>query len=114
MLPPENYLEVRKLARFHLQLTILTVSLPASTPGIARVIAQVETILRGDDSLSRGSHIAIEIGIARKDDPLPESPDMWILAEKVTPGLWLEAYLNGEPPNCSIVASQVSPIEAPD
>ena len=114
MLPPEAYLEVRKTARYHLHLEILTVSLPASTPGMARVIARVETILRGDDSLSRGSRIAIELGIARKGDPLPESPDIWILIEKVKPGLWLEAYLNGEPPNYLIVSSQVSPIEAPD
>ena len=88
-------------------------TLPSTFPGEAKVRARVGAVFRGKDSLPKGSTIEFEVSVLRSMDEMPTGPVCWMLAECLREGRWLEAFLNGHPPHCSVAMWQSEPIDGP-
>jgi len=114
MFPPEAYQPAREAARYHLQVLILEVSLPFAMPGMARLKTRVETLFRGDGRLPVGSLVEFELGVFQdRNVEFPDTPDIWTPVDQVAKGMWLEAYLDGDPPYCTVASWQTRSIQGP-
>ena len=113
MMHPETYLEARRSAQHHVQVEITAISLPSELPGSATIRARVGTVFRSTAGLSADDSLEFGVSVTRSMDDVPTGAVCWTLAEVLAEGRWLEAFLNGSPPNCEVAAWQSEPIGGP-
>ena len=111
-LAPETYLRARKLARFHVQVKLEDARLPSSYPGEARIIAIVVRLFRGNEGLAVGDRVTFDLCVVQHMDQIPTSGEWWTLAARVSAGQLMEAFLDGEPPDCKLAHWQSMLIDA--
>ncbi len=112
MMHPNAYLEARRSAQHHLQAQIEAVQLPPVFPGEATIEARVGPVFTGDKSLT-GSTVKFDISTLLQSDSMPTGGVNWVFAEGLVQGAWLEVFLNGDPPHCSVALWQSRPIAGP-
>lgn len=113
MLPAETYLEARRTARFHAQLRLSGVILPARLPGVARVDADVCRVFRGDVALQHVGRASFDVAVYDEAGSIEPGPEIRLPVSALVEGRVLEAFLNGDPPLCELASWQVKPIPAP-
>lgn len=110
MLPVDHYHNARHHARYHIQVCVLGVTPPATTPGFAGVRSVVERVFRTDDVLRVGDPVTFTVGVTRRGDRLPCGGIIWMDAASLKEGAIMEAFLDGTPPACSVALSQCTRI----
>jgi hypothetical protein len=70
-------------------------------------------VFRGADALPVGALVEFKLGVLTCMEEMPTGPYCWTLTECVSQGCWLEVFLNGELPGCSVATSQSRPIDGP-
>ena len=111
MLPVESYLDARRTARFHVRVRLCDVDLPAVLPGMARVEAEVLTIFRADGRLRPGGRISFDVPVYDNPDVLDPGPEIYLPVATLSTERVFEAFLNGDPPECSLAMWQFEAIE---
>lgn len=113
MLQPEHYWMARHEARFHVQIEVLSAAPAERTPGPMPVQARVVRVFRGDGSLAAGDSVHFVEQVTRPGDEIPCGGMIWKAHDAVLSARYLEAFLNGDPPNCVIPLCQSEVIAAP-
>ena len=112
MMHPDTYLQARRSADHHLQVQIEIVRMPPVFPGQASIEARVGSVFVGDKSLM-GRTVEFEVSTLRRRDEMPTDAILWVFAEGLVPGAWLEVFLNGNPPRCNVALWQNDLIAGP-
>ncbi len=81
-------------------------SLPQSYPGKARVVASVVRMFRGDGTLAIGDTVTFDLSVLQRMDQMPTSGECWTLADRVSAEKVMEAFLDGDPPECELALWQ--------
>jgi hypothetical protein len=102
---PPAYAEARLRARFHLQLEYQQPRI-VSTPDYVTIRARVRRVFRDSGTLALGDEIQFDLPIRGPGDPIPLDGNGWILRGAIADGRYLEVFLNGNPPSCTLAASQ--------
>lgn len=116
-----EYHRARQEAQLHVQVELSPIS-----PEIYRINESVEkvnwefpltgkivTIFRGHRFCQVGQTINFHVGVLADDQPPVPSGVWWIGCSNLVNAKYMEVYLNGEPPDCSVALSQYQIIEAP-
>ncbi len=113
MLSSEAYLQARQKARYHVQVQIERVGFPPRMPGEAEVGGKVVQVFRADGSELRcGDPIRFRLSVAAYNEALPPEDGVWWLpADAIYEGACIEAFLNGEAPDCAVALWQVTILE---
>lgn len=106
MLQPEYYLLARHEARFHVLLEITSAGPAAPTPGPMPLEGVVLRAYRTDGALRVGDHVRLAEHVMRPGDDLPCGGIRWKPHDEVASARYLEAFLNGDPPDCEVALSQ--------
>jgi hypothetical protein len=113
MLPPFEYKKARILARFHVQVELDSVPDIALTPGEVRVGGRVNRVFRGDPDLRCCDPVEFAVSVYRQQDDLPVGGICWTNFDALRGARFMEVYLTGKPPNCSVARWQSKIIEKP-
>lgn len=105
MMAPPAYTEARLRARFHVQLKYEKPQV-GSTPEHITVRGRVERVFRGANALHPGDVIQFQLAVHSDGDLIPPGGDLWLNRRDLLAGAFMEAFLNGSPPNCTLAASQ--------
>ena len=110
-LPPSAYLDARLHATYHLQVEIDLTPVPEPTPYPDWLMFQwrVRRVFRGHDRLKEGDFVRFGLKVYRTGQPAPAEGGRVRLAD-VAAIRYVEAYLDGTPPDLRIKASQFRPI----
>src|ERR1043166_3370468 len=111
IMPPFRYVKARFLARFHVQVELEGVP---DTPGKRGVSARVVRVFRGAE-LRIGDTVNFEIWCARKQREMEDVPIGvgYVDFDALQHARYIEVYLDGEPPDCSVPREQYTIIEIP-
>jgi len=105
MKAPPAYTEARLRARFHVQVEYEAPRI-VTTPTYVTVCGRVKSVFRGDNVLYAGDVIQFQVAVYSDGDLLPPSGTLWMNRRGIVKGRFLEAFLNGNPPTCTVAASQ--------
>lgn len=109
MLPAETYIQARQKARYHVQVQLDHVVLPAKMPGEAVVQAEVIQVFHADGGMRCGEKIEFRLCVAAYHEAIPPDDGIWWLpVDAIQKGACLEAFLNGLPPKCDVAMWQVT------
>jgi hypothetical protein len=103
--------EARLNAPIHVQIELS--GLPASLPtlGEIRMGGAVIRVFRGTSLVQVGSHVAFKIWVCRQGDE-PTGPP-FVYRDELVRMRYIEAYLWGQPPDCSLVGYECLLIATP-
>jgi hypothetical protein len=110
-LPDPAYDEARLRARYHVQVEVAHATI-AQTPARVPVTGRVRRIFRTDGRLGLGDEVHFSVAVCRPGDCIAPGGDRWMylwLFERTT---YVEAFLDGTPPECQVARSQCFPIPA--
>jgi hypothetical protein len=113
VMPLVVYTEARLRARYHVQVEYERIKIPA-TPAYVDLCARVRRIFRNDGSLNLDDVIKFQVPVYPESNKLliPPGGDFWSDGDVLNCGRYMEAFLNGTPPVCSLAASQRELIDA--
>jgi hypothetical protein len=107
MLPPHEYEKARRNARFHLQVVIEEVPSHVKTPCEQLLITgKVVRIFRGRHNLRQGDFVKFNIAVQGEPYVAMCSGIFWLNYSNLLQAKYMEVYLNGNPPNCSVALWQ--------
>lgn len=101
----------RREARFHVQLEIAR-TLPGARHDELIAEGRVVRVFRGDDQLRVGQAVELVVPVFRPGE-LVAPGKAHLPHEAIAGAAFLEAYLDGDPPRCSITLDEVAVIPAP-
>jgi hypothetical protein len=113
VLPSTRYDQARRDATFHVQVELNEISSTADTPGEISVCAKVVQIFRARKPLRRGEAVKFGVAVNRPGDELPAGGTLWIDYDNLASHCFLEVFLNGDPPNCTVALWQYQLIDSP-
>jgi hypothetical protein len=113
MLPAYRYNIARWRADLHVQVRLERVAVDAQTPGDVPVAACVVHVFRGPQTVRIGDPLEFSVSAARHGDALPIGGALWTNLDVLRAGRFMEAYFDGQPPNCSVALWQCQVIDAP-
>jgi hypothetical protein len=105
MMAPPAYTESRLRAKYHVQVGIESRDMDR-TPALVPVCCRVRRVFRGDDRLHVGDPVRFSIAVCRDGEDIPEGGDLWMSYEDFQNAEYLEAFLDGIPPDCEAARSQ--------
>ena len=108
----EGRLMWRRTAPFHLQLKLEGVPDDRKKiRGPTQIHGRTVRVFRSDSRLAIGDRVEFPLWVCEKGDE-PTGP-AFIYSEELAKALYMEAYLQGDPPNCQLAAYEFSVIGAP-
>jgi len=112
MMPSPAYTEAKLRARYHVQVEVEEREEVDSTPAHPAVSGRVRHVFRGDD-LRFGDVVRFSVAVVRKSevDKIPAGGLLWMTYSAFQNTTYFEVFLDGEPPECHVVRSQVFSIE---
>jgi hypothetical protein len=97
VLPPSVYREAAKNAAYHLQVKVLKVVPPKTTPGDCQVSAKVVRVFRDRfGKLKAGHRIAFAVACKKREDQIPPGGTIWQPLEQLAKAKYLEVALDGD------------------
>jgi hypothetical protein len=94
MLAPDFTRKIRDSAQLHVQVSVATVSVPATfSGGECRIAVVVEKVFRGAELLPPGSYLELIVHCFVPPDRPPTGP-RWLDFDRMKSGAFLEAFLN--------------------
>jgi hypothetical protein len=112
MLVPWAYEQARDTAQYHVQVELAGVPADVSTPGDVRVHARVLHVFRGRKGLRPGALVMFSISVNREGDAIPCGGAIWTHYEHLLKAKYMEVFLNGEPPECTVALWQSAIIDS--
>jgi len=114
MLPPQEYEKARKKARYHLQVSVEyvpdNVKMPCENLSIE---GKIVCIFRGRRSMRIGDSVQFDVAVQGEPYIIMSSGILWLNYSNLLQANYMEVFLNGKPPSCSIALYQYKLIEAP-
>jgi len=104
MMAPPTYTEALLRAKYHVQVEIEGREVVDKTPAHASVRCRVHHVFRGDD-LHVGDSVRFPVSVCREDDEIPAGGVSWSLLGAFQKARYLEAFLDGNPPDCVVACS---------
>lgn len=105
-------LQARRDARFHVQLEIDAVGDPPRDAGPVTIRGHVIRVFRGEGRLPSGSPLEVGVLACRGDVHVP--PGLAYLSyDALVQARYIEAFLDGEPPHCSVALDECQLVDAP-
>src|SRR5260370_23217472 len=103
-IPYIGHLAARLGARFHVQLEV-TPSTVLQTPALVPLNGRVVRVFRSDGTLSVGDQVCFSVHVARQGDDIWTGPS-FMSYEAFVCANHVEAFLNGDPPECEAAADE--------
>jgi len=113
MLQPERYLLARHEADHHVVVEVVSTSPPGRTPGLLRVEGRVVELYRTGGTLKPGDTVRFNESVMEPGDEIPCGGTLWKPRESVQGARYIEAFLNGTPPDCGVALWQSEVVPAP-
>jgi hypothetical protein len=110
-MPRPAYDEARLRARYHVQIELAHATV-GETPAHVPVIGRVRRIFRGDDCLRLGDEVHFSVAVCRPGDDLAPGGHQWMYVRHLERATYMEAFLDGTPPECQVARSQCFVIPA--
>jgi hypothetical protein len=109
----EGRIAARRHATFHVQLQLDKSAPPDASAALSRemIRGDVVRIFRGSNELGLGDQAGFEIWVCEPGDE-PTGP-AYIYKHAYIGALYLEAYLDGKPPNCKLLGYELAVIDTP-
>lgn len=114
MLAPESYEQARKNALLHIQIELDPIDLKIEERELNfSITGKIVRIFRGNQICQLEKFINFDIAVCSSDAPVLMSGILWLNYSDLLDRKYLEVYLDGKPPNCSVALFQYKSIEAP-
>jgi hypothetical protein len=112
-MPWETYLSARRSARYHVQVELE--GAPAGLPDLGDVTVEgrVVRVFRTDGRLQVGDRVRFAVSVCRAGAKVPAGGAWWKPAEELAAARFLEAFLDGTPPDCAVALWQSQIVGAP-
>lgn len=113
MLPPQTYEKARENARFHLQIELdpICKKVEEDCENFPRT-GKIVLVFRGQRVCQVGDSVKFDVDVLNSLE-VPCSGILWLDYSDLLCNRYMEAYLNGKPPKCSVAMYQYKLIEAP-
>jgi len=103
----------RQSAAHHVQVELTEVG-PLERPvDRVRVKGCVRRVFRSDPTIREGDVVSFTVGVFRDLKSIPFDAGGWIPSAEVTPGRFMEVYLNGVAPACETALVEYKLIDGP-
>ncbi len=112
-IPREIYQRHRQTARYLLQIRIEKAWIEKAEAGLVPVEGIVARAFRSTWKTRVGRRVRFEVPVLPPGNPMPLGPALFLPLAALQPGRYLEAYLNGKPPDLELAGWQVLPLDAP-
>lgn len=114
VMPPQVYQEARDTAMFHVQVKIVNVTGPATTPGACTVSGKVVRLFRNKPgTLKQGDTLNFTVSCTRPGDPVVVGGTLWTDFHSLMQAKYLEVFLNRTKRGYEVALWQSYIIEAP-
>lgn len=95
LMPPSVYEQARNDAMFHVQVRILSVNGPATTPGNCAITGEIVRIFRDKSGkLKQGTRVAFTVSCRKPADAEIIGGTLWTNYDSLLSAQYLEVYLN--------------------
>jgi len=96
ILPSSSYQAARKNAAYHVQVRIVSVSIPDKTPGECMVQGTTERIFRDNaKNLKPNQSVSFQVSCLKEGDPMsPPGGTLWTRVERLQAAKYMEVYLD--------------------
>jgi hypothetical protein len=113
MLPPQTYEKARKYARLHVQIELdpLGKKVEKACENFP-ITGKIVRVFRGQRICQVGNSVKFDVAVLNSLE-VPCSGILWLHYSDLLCNRYMEAYLNGKPPKCSVAMYQYKLIEAP-
>ena len=112
MVPYIGQLRARLLARFHVQIEVTFRDGEIETPAALPIKGTVVRVFRGVGAIGVGDEVAFSVEVARPEDDIPCGPS-FMLYENFMRASHMEAFLNGNPPDCELALDECIALDNP-
>ena len=93
----------RKTAKFHVQVEIVSLEKPGYFPATIQLEGRLIKIFRDNENqLTIGDTITFPIEVTDEGAFIPEGATLWTYYKNISSARFMEAFLNGEPPDLEI------------
>ena len=113
VLPASHYRQARHDAAFHVQVELTEVPSTADTPGEISVCAKVVQIFRARKPLHPGDALKFGVAVNRPGDDIPVGGTFWVDYDSLASHRFMEVFLNGDPPDCTVALWQYQLLDSP-
>ena len=110
MMAPPTYTEALLRAKYHVQVEIEDRVEVVQTPTHTPVTCRVCRVFCGND-LHVGDTVRFEVSVCREGDDIPAGGVLWSSYDDFQKARYLEAFLEGNPPDCEVACSHTYFIE---
>jgi hypothetical protein len=109
---PWTYTDARIDSRYHVQVKLLRMVI-GQTPSEVPLHGIVVRVFRGGENLNVGSEIQFSVDVISNKDEPRFGDEVWQVKESIEKAKYMEAFLDGNPPQCKVAAWQSFIINAP-
>jgi hypothetical protein len=106
MMPAQYYIDAARKARYHVQGPLVQ----RSDNGWARL--RVERVFRGDRRLAPGDELVFCVPVRWPHQQIPAAEILWTSIATWRATRFVEAFLDGDPPECTLAGYQWTPLPA--
>ncbi|MBM4068160.1 MAG: hypothetical protein FJ271_04355 [Planctomycetes bacterium] len=103
----------RHEATYHVTVEVSSAALLGRTPGLVRVEGRVVELFRTDGRLRVGDPVTFVEAVTRPGDEIPCGGTRWKGCDEVLAAGFIEAFLDGEPPDCAVALWQSEVVPSP-
>ena len=102
----------RREARFHIQVRLESIPSAIATPGEVRVAGRVTRLFRSKGDLTVGDPVAFTLRVYQRGEHVPPGV-AYLLEGDLRRAEYIEAFLNGKPPNCEVPLEEYALLAGP-
>ena len=83
------------------------------TPSEISVRAKVVQVFRARKPIDPGDAIKFGVAVSRPSDDIPAGGTLWVDYDSLASHRFMEVFLNGDPPNCTVALWQYQLLDSP-